>query len=351
MRETPGGNVLVLRAFMGVTFVFAGLQKLANPAFFKSSDPTGIESQMKASESFSPIGGIISPVLHVAVLLGVLIAVGELAVGVGTLIGFKGRLAAGAGMLLSLTFFLTVSFNASPYYYGADIVFLFAWTPFLLGGSGSFSLDAWLATRRAEVETAAAAAAIAAGMPDGELAALDRREVVTTLGATTLVGAVVVSLGGLTAAIGRMASGARSPKHAAMAPKATQPTGGSGTTPTSTTKGTSDVTSQPTGKRIGPASRVPVGEAAAFTTSGGVPAYVIRPSESEYVAFSRVCTHEQCIVNYVHSAQQFQCPCHGSIYSAVTGEVLRGPAPLPLPKIRIIESTSGQLYADGTGTE
>ena len=32
-----------------------------------------------------------------------------------------------------------MSFRDNPYYYGPDIVFLFAWTPFVLGGSGTWS--------------------------------------------------------------------------------------------------------------------------------------------------------------------------------------------------------------------
>jgi len=44
--------------------------------------------------------------------------------------------AGAAGAVLALTFFLTVSWNTTPYYYGADIVFLFAWTPFITMGAG-----------------------------------------------------------------------------------------------------------------------------------------------------------------------------------------------------------------------
>jgi uncharacterized membrane protein YphA (DoxX/SURF4 family) len=91
----------------------------------------------------SPVHALISPLTHVAVPLGILIAVGELAVGVGTLLGLRARLAAAGGLVLSLMLFLTVSFHSAPYYTGADIVFAFAWTPLLLAGSGSvLSLDA-----------------------------------------------------------------------------------------------------------------------------------------------------------------------------------------------------------------
>jgi len=52
---------------------------------------------------------------------------------------------------------------------------------------------------------------------------------------------------------------------------------------------------------------------------------VTQPSAGEYKAFTAVCTHQQCIVGSVQN-NVIQCPCHGSQYSASTGEVLQGPA-------------------------
>ena len=332
-RETPGGNLLLLRAFLGVTYVFAGLQKLANPAFFRSSNPTGIQAQMKSAESFSPIRGLLGPAVHVAVVIGVLIAVAELAIGLATLAGLRGRTAAAGGMVLSLMFFLTVSWNTSPYYYGADIVFLFAWTPLLLGGPGSFSLEAWLDSRHA-AEVGAA--------PPRATAAIDRRAAVRKMSLTAGLGAVAVALGGVVAGVGNMLSGSGSGPTQAGGPSlgggsgsTTNPPAGGG--PTTTAAGNT-----PKGRNIGAATHVPVGGAATFTDKG-LPAYIVRPKQAEFLGFSGVCTHEGCTVNFAQSAQQFQCPCHGSIYSALTGDVISGPAPRPLPKIGVVES-SGQLY-------
>jgi len=42
-----------------------------------------------------------------------------------------------------------------------------------------------------------------------------------------------------------------------------------------------------------------------------------------------VCTHLGCVVPWVASANQFQCPCHGSRYDK-DGFKVRGPAPLSL---------------------
>ena len=99
----------------------------------------------------SPIHSIL---LHVAlphaVFFGAVIALGEIAIGIGTLVGFLFRPAALFGMLLSLMFFLSASWHVYPYFYGADIVFFFAWTPLLLAGplgSGLPSIDEVLVRR------------------------------------------------------------------------------------------------------------------------------------------------------------------------------------------------------------
>ena len=49
----------------------------------------------------------------------------------------------------------------------------------------------------------------------------------------------------------------------------------------------------------------------------------------ENYGLNAVCTHLGCVVPWVPSANQFQCPCHGSRYN-FQGRVVRGPAPLSL---------------------
>ena len=51
-----GWYLLPLRLFLGVTFVFAGLQKLANPDFFRASSPISIHAQLVGASRTSPIG-------------------------------------------------------------------------------------------------------------------------------------------------------------------------------------------------------------------------------------------------------------------------------------------------------
>ena len=340
-----GRVLLPLRAFLGFTFCFAGLQKLANPRFFDATDPASIQSQLAAAARRSPIHALISPLTHVAVLLGLLIAFGELAIGVGTLLGLRARLAATGGIVLSLMLFLTVSFHTSPYYTGADIVFVFAWTPLLLAGSGSvLSLDAaitdWAGKRAApgqrQVQRAGAAG------PDA-----DRREVVLRGVVTAAVAAASLVIGGLAAGLGRLAGGTAGNNAGPTLPPAAGPvprTTAKPRNPASATPGKGEGKAPP-GTAIGPASDVPVGQAASFQDPAtGDPSIVIQPSPGKFLAFDAVCPHAGCTVGYDPAAKVIICPCHGSQFNASTGAVEVGPAATGLTSIVIAKGSNGQLY-------
>ena len=54
-----------------------------------------------------------------------------------------------------------------------------------------------------------------------------------------------------------------------------------------------------------------------------------------YVAYSKVCTHEGCLVSG-RAGENLHCPCHDSTYDPLKGaQVLSGPAPRALPQLPI----------------
>ncbi|MEU1595689.1 DoxX family protein [Streptomyces sp. NPDC005708] len=140
--------LLPLRIFLGVTFIYAGLDKLTSSAFMHSSGAGSIGDLMHSVRDTSAIPALVDLALKSPVGFGYAIAFGELAVGIGTLIGLLSRLAAFGGALISLSLWLTVSWASSPYYYGNDLAYLMAWIPLVLAGAPVLSLDAAIRTRR-----------------------------------------------------------------------------------------------------------------------------------------------------------------------------------------------------------
>ncbi|MEU6479584.1 DoxX family protein [Streptomyces sp. NPDC047017] len=141
-------SLLPLRVFLGVTFVYAGLDKLTDSAFMKAAGPGSLGDTMRAVRGSSAIPALVDLALKNPVGFGYAIALGELAVGIGVLLGLFGRLAALGGALISLSLWLTVSWATTPYYYGNDLAYLMAWLPLVLAGTPLLSLDSLLRTRR-----------------------------------------------------------------------------------------------------------------------------------------------------------------------------------------------------------
>jgi thiosulfate dehydrogenase [quinone] large subunit len=367
-----GWSILPLRAFLGVTFCFAGLQKLANPNFFNADSPSGIHAQLIASIRLSPLHSLLGHFLRFSTPIGIAIALAELAVGLGVLLGLWTRLAAVAGMLLSLMLFLTVSYHSSPYYTGSDIVFIFAFMPLVVGGAGGIlSLDGSL-LQRALAETGSGSATLvpvpfdlvqqtcgqyeagrcqARGGLDCEVApcpylrqgrlpvtsrkpdAVDRRAVVLRGSAAGAAGALGLAVAGVAAVLGRAAGGTKAPKSSEVS--LGKPSGHA-------------TGSHPPGQAVGPASDVPVGGAAQFTDpSNGAPGLVLQPSHGAFVAYNAICPHAGCTVGFASSSNLIVCPCHGSIFNPSNGSVEGGPAPTGLTKLTVAVGSDGQLYVNG----
>lgn len=375
----PGWLILPLRGFLGITFVYAALQKLANPAYLNPNNPSSVVGQMRLLRHVSPIGPLLGLSLHAPTLVGLVIAFGELAVGVGVLLGLWTRLAALGGMALSLTFLLTVSWRTTPYYYGSDIVFFFAWTVIAAFGAGNvLSLDGLLLHRARSAAGLRPLPAVvsvevprlrelctrhdACGLrptgvcrrtncgvfPVGEqlrpavATDVDRRRVLLGGRAAIIAGVAALATGGATAWLGRLFGGTSSGSRSALA---AQPSHGPRKSPTPSRHSSAPAARAP-GTAIGHASAVPVGQAGRFVDPASHnPAYVVHPSGNTFVAFSAVCTHAGCTVQFDSGSMQFICPCHGGTYDARTGKVLAGPPPAPLQSISV-HVVNGEIRVD-----
>jgi cytochrome b6-f complex iron-sulfur subunit len=67
---------------------------------------------------------------------------------------------------------------------------------------------------------------------------------------------------------------------------------------------------------------------------GSEPVIVVRVSETDFRAFSAVCTHLACIVEYRKANQMIGCNCHNAQFD-LQGQVVGGPPPKPLPPLNV----------------
>jgi thiosulfate dehydrogenase [quinone] large subunit len=176
--------------------------------------------------------------------------------------------------------------------------------------------------------------------------AADRRAVVLGGTLAAAVGTSVVISGAAAAVAGRLIDAAPKPKGQGtqLAPPTTSPT----TVTTTTSPGASTTTTAPgsaQGQLLGSASQVPKNQAASFTIpSSGDPGIVIHTDAGEFVGYDAVCPHTGCTVGYSNTAKIIVCPCHGSEFQVSNGDVIVGPAPHGLTKLKIVEGANGNLY-------
>jgi thiosulfate dehydrogenase [quinone] large subunit len=339
----PGIALLPLRLFLGVTFVYAGIQKLTDPGFLHPGAPTYIGSQLHGFASGTPGGFLLRglAIPHPA-LAGVGVAIFEIIVGLLVASGLLTRWAAAAGMALNLIFFLTASWHTTPYFLGSDIVFVFAWLPFVLSGAAEQpALDNVLErppealTRRTRLDPSRARSAD----PVAE-ARMTRRVLIGEIAVSGLAIAGISALlkGPYTGPVARARTLAGGTSNGGA-------TGGGKGAATASGGGSSGAgPSLPAGAvKLGPGRRLPKGQAATYTDPGdGSPDILIRQADGSLSAFSAVCTHAGCTVGY--DGREIYCPCHGGVYNPETGEVESGPPPEGLAPKTVVER-GGQIYA------
>src|SRR5438309_7170127 len=195
--------MLPLRVFLGVTFVYAGVQKLSDPGFLHPGAPAYIGTPLKGFASGTPGGFLLRAfALPDPKLAGVGVALLELAVGLLVVSGLLTRAAAAVGLGPNLVLFLTASWKTSPYFLGSDIVFVFAWLPFVLAGAAGqpavdHVLGRWAAEGPPWARGRAGGSVPSRRAGRASAPAFTRRRVITE--ALGLTGLATIALGGISA--------------------------------------------------------------------------------------------------------------------------------------------------------
>jgi thiosulfate dehydrogenase [quinone] large subunit len=310
----------ILRGFLGLTFLYAGLQKFADPGFLHAGTPDFIGQQLKAFAQGSPIRPLLTTAGHAPVLTGVVVALSEIVVGVATLAGVAPAAMASFGLALNLVLFLSASWHVRPYFLGSDSIYAVAWIAYLAGILQQRRKDAAkVAARRSHGPRHQRPTA---GEPIG------RREMIRS----ALVGVAAVVVGGLAFGLEGKEKVSADPPPPLASPSAAAPSG----TPAGIA-----------GTRIGSLDAIPVGGALNFNDPALGPATLVRLSKSHVAAFSRVCTHAGCLVDYDNGSRLLVCPCHGAEFDPSRGAaVVAGPAPSPLTRVPVRIDQTGTVVAN-----
>jgi thiosulfate dehydrogenase (quinone) large subunit len=388
-----GWVIVPLRLFMGLTFVYAGIQKLTDPQYFNPAARGYIGRQITAFATGSPLHGFLINVgAPHAMLFGALVALGELAIGLGVLLGFLLRPASLFGLLINLLFFLSADWHIFPYFYGSDIIFVFGWLTLLLAGPANQvlpALDTWIVIflveraatqnqlRRARVcevlfgvkvgpaeylqeqvqqtrqQTASAPATSRNAQPGQRQQAQQqstsrykawqlqqarqqgRRNFIW--GALT-GGAVMLALAWVASTLHLLPGSANASDTNPGSSTLPQDTPAPGVTPTPSNPGTSGT--------IAKISDVPTNSSFSFTLpSSGDPGILIHLNNGQFVAYDAACTHAGCPVDYDPSSQELICPCHGATFDpSQSAAVINGPAQTPLISVKIkVDQNAGTV--------
>ena len=263
----------VLRAWLGVTWIYAGWDKASDPGFLTAGSPSFIGTQLSAYATSSPIGFALDRVLEHSTQIGILVMLAEFAIGAATLLWIAPTWAAMGGFVMSLTLWLASSWNVKPYFLASDSAYTILWLTYFLFLYGSRRNSKVSLDRRGFLRVSAIAAIAVAG-----------------------------------AAVGKLF-----PKTAA-----------------STSAGENSGS-----KKIIEDASFKVGDIKTFVSKSGTPAVLFRTKTGAF-AYSAVCTHEGCTVQFNTASKNLQCGCHGAVFDPFDGaKALTGPTNQPLAKIKV----------------
>ena len=270
-------TVSILRLWLGITWVYAGWYKATDPQFLTPNTSGYIGTQLANYQLNSPISFLLRHMVERAGIVGLFVMLSEFAIGFATLTGFMLVYASIGGLLMSATLWLSASWSVKPYFLGSDTAYVVMWAV-LLG-------SVFKSSRKLRLPNFS-----------------DRREVISL--------ASIAGLSILSVVAGKAFT------RKAQSTQQSQSTSNSS-------------------QAIAKVSDIAVGKAIHIKDAQGAPGYIFRTNAGVF-AYSAICTHQGCSVNFDLNKKVLLCPCHGAEFDPTSdAKVLAGPAPKPLAKIRV----------------
>lgn len=85
-------------------------------------------------------------------------------------------------------------------------------------------------------------------------------------------------------------------------------------------------------QEVATVDEIPVGAAKKVILSGS--ALLLIRTPQAFKAFSAICTHLGCVVDWNGPKKEIVCPCHAGVFD-LEGRVVSGPPPRPLPSYAV----------------
>ncbi|WP_052849093.1 DoxX family protein [Streptomyces avicenniae] len=140
---------LPLRVFLGVTFLYAGIDKFSDARPFSGTMNAGaVERLVAVTRENAALPRLSDLLLDRPELFAACVGSAEIAIGAAVLLGMLTRWAAAGGALLTLAFWLTTGWHADPFYFGHDLPYALGFVTLLLTGAGTHALGPALTRRQ-----------------------------------------------------------------------------------------------------------------------------------------------------------------------------------------------------------
>jgi cytochrome b6-f complex iron-sulfur subunit len=85
---------------------------------------------------------------------------------------------------------------------------------------------------------------------------------------------------------------------------------------------------------VGSVNDFPIGQGKVVPVNDR-PVIIVNLEQGGLRAYSAICTHLGCIVEWDGSREFILCPCHDGRFNALNGAIISGPQPAPLPELEL----------------
>jgi cytochrome b6-f complex iron-sulfur subunit len=97
---------------------------------------------------------------------------------------------------------------------------------------------------------------------------------------------------------------------------------------------------------LGPTLDFPVGQGKVVPVNDK-PVIVVNTPQGGLKAYSAICTHLGCIVEWDQNRQFILCPCHDGRFNPLNGAIISGPQPAPLPSLALTVENDNVYLNEG----